>query len=294
MAIRTFKRFFLYSFVLFVSACAGDIGLARKAEVDILRQESYAAKRDVAELKRSVSALQNELSELRKNTPSEESLGAIRQSQTSLFTQVSELLKESQLLRGRFDEYKFFMDKRLKEIASDSELLKARSEGASGAGDIKIRVEKLESELRAMQERLSSMQGGAETPQDSDKSSPEKTYEAALALFKERKYPDARKMLESLLKEHPSHSLAGNARFWVGETYYEEKDYDNAILTYEEVLEKHKKSPKAPAAMLKQAYAFLELRDRKAARGILKELVDKYPDTEQAKAAAERLKKLKD
>ena len=44
--------------------------------------------------------------------------------------------------------------------------------------------------------------------------------------------------------------------------------------------------------MLKQGYAFIELNDKANARLILKEVVKKYPKSNEAKIAAEKLKGL--
>ena len=45
-------------------------------------------------------------------------------------------------------------------------------------------------------------------------------------------------------------------------------------------------------AVLKQGFAFAELHDRLDARLILQELVDRFPDTEEAAKAKQRLKSL--
>jgi tol-pal system protein YbgF len=95
--------------------------------------------------------------------------------------------------------------------------------------------------------------------------------------------------METFLKRYPGHELAVNATYWVGEAYFGEKKYENAILQFQEVVQKHGSHPKAAAALLKQGLAFKALGDDKNARVILRQVVERFPKTEEAKKASERL-----
>lgn len=297
------KKSAFWLLLLFMTACASDIGLMKKSDLDTLKQDSTQTKRDIDDLRRSLYSVQSEVADLKGKLPEEKSLVALRDSQASLFSQVSELLREVQVLNGRFDENKYFMDRYLKETSTDIEVIKSRLDSISAAVDragieaVRARLQSIDAELTRLKERLSAVETAKEAERKEaapKKATPEEAYRAALNTFKNKKYSETRQKMETFLRDFPEHNLAGNARFWIGETYYAEKDFDDAILTYEEVLQKHGDNPKVPAAMLKQAYAFLELKDKKAARGILKELIERYPESEQAKAAKEKLKKLSD
>jgi tol-pal system protein YbgF len=119
---------------------------------------------------------------------------------------------------------------------------------------------------------------------------PKEMYDDAYDTFKKKQYKVARNKMEAFLKAFPDHKLAGNAQYWIGETFFAEKSYDNSILAYEEVFEKYPKNSKVPAAMLKQAFAFLQLGDKKAAKGILKGIIEKHPKSDVIKAAKKTLK----
>ncbi len=99
--------------------------------------------------------------------------------------------------------------------------------------------------------------------------------------------------MQKFMEAFPKHSLAGNAQFWIGETYYNEHDYASAILAYEEVLKKYKNNRKVPAAMLKQGFAFSHMGENEAARAILRDVVAKYPGTDIAEAAKKKLDAIK-
>ena len=77
--------------------------------------------------------------------------------------------------------------------------------------------------------------------------------------------------------------------YWVGEAFFGEKKYENAILQFQEVVQNHRSHPKAAAALLKQGLAFRALGDDKNARVILQQVVERYPNSDEAKKAKERL-----
>jgi tol-pal system protein YbgF len=117
-------------------------------------------------------------------------------------------------------------------------------------------------------------------------------YASAKKMFDEGDKADARNQFEELIKKYPKSDMAGNARFWIAESYYSEKWFEKAILEYQKVLENYPNSNKTAAARLKQGYAFAELGEKANARLILNELLKKHPDSNEAKFAKEKLKSL--
>jgi tol-pal system protein YbgF len=240
------------------------------------------------------------------NLPSEEAIKQIRQSQADMLTQISELLRDLQVLTGRFEESRYFTDKFLNETSAEVEVLKIKVDAATGgltkkeSEELITRIAGIEAQLSSIDKRLAAIEKTtgklpsrkADKKPKPKKETPEDIYEAALDTYKKNKYGEARQMMAAFIKEYPDNKLAGNAQFWIAETYYADKDYADAILAYEDLLQKYKGHGKIPAALFKQALAFLEMGDEKAARGILRELVENHPDAEQAKTAKEKLNKL--
>jgi tol-pal system protein YbgF len=266
-------------------------------------------KKDIQELQRNVFVLQSDISDLKTKIdklPSDEAMTQIRQSQADLLTQVQDLLRQVQVLTGRFEESRYFTDKLLNDTAADMEVLKTRVDDATGgmtkkqAEDLISRVEGIEETMASLDERLAAIEQATgqlpaeatEKEPEPKEESPEDVYEAALDTYTNNDFKDARRMMEAFIEEYPDHKLAGNAQFWIADAYYSEKEYADAILAYEDLLQKYKGHAKIPAALLKQALAFLEMGDEKAAIGILRELIENHPDSEQAKTAKEKLSTL--
>lgn len=117
-------------------------------------------------------------------------------------------------------------------------------------------------------------------------------YEQAKKTFDAGDMEAARIQFENFINTFPESSYAGNARFWIADSYYVEKWYEKAILEYQKVLEQYPDSNKTAAARLKQGYAFAELGENANARLILNELIARYPDSREAEFAKTKLKTL--
>jgi tol-pal system protein YbgF len=139
---------------------------------------------------------------------------------------------------------------------------------------------------------------GAAVPENGDGQAPtmpvsdKAAYEQAKKTFDDGDMETARIQFENFINTFPKSSYAGNARFWIADSYYVEKWYEKAILEYQKVLEQYPDSNKVAAARLKQGYAFAELGEKANARLILNELVTRYPDSREATFAREKLKQL--
>ena len=99
-------------------------------------------------------------------------------------------------------------------------------------------------------------------------------------------------LFEAFLRTYPASEYADNARYWIGESYYQQGDYERAILEYEKVLQQYPKGDKVPHALLKQGFAFLNLGDQVDAKLLFQKVIKEYPQSPQAEIAAKKLKVL--
>jgi tol-pal system protein YbgF len=120
-----------------------------------------------------------------------------------------------------------------------------------------------------------------------------KSYEAALNQFKAANYAGSIAGFKNFLKTYPGSSLASNAQYWIGYSYYALKDYKSALSQQQKLIGSYPQSAKVPDALLNMASSQLETDDTGAARKTLEEIVNKHPGTNAAKIAAKRLAALK-
>jgi tol-pal system protein YbgF len=91
----------------------------------------------------------------------------------------------------------------------------------------------------------------AAAPADLPNGTPQEQYNYAFGLLRRADYPGAEQALKGFVKKYPNDALAGNAQYWLGETYYVRKDYENAATAFALGYQKYPKSSKAADNLLK-------------------------------------------
>lgn len=148
--------------------------------------------------------------------------------------------------------------------------------------DIDTRLRKLE------QPRESSAEKAPDAPASAEET---KAYEAALNQFKLGNYPLAISALQGLQVTFPNGRLAPNAQYWIGMAYGAQRDYRNAIAAQQKLIAAWPEDPKAPDAMLNIANSQEALGDRRSAQKTLEGLAERYPASQAAASAKQRLQK---
>jgi tol-pal system protein YbgF len=117
----------------------------------------------------------------------------------------------------------------------------------------------------------------------------QRAYDAALDQFKRGDYQGAITGFTAFVKTNPRSALAPSAQYWIGNAHFARKDYKAAIASQRQLLLAWPDSPKVPDALLNVASAQSELGDSAAARRTLEELIGKFPQSDAAAKAKQRL-----
>ncbi len=121
----------------------------------------------------------------------------------------------------------------------------------------------------------------------------ETLYNRAFDALKAARYPEAIEGMKVFLAAHPQHPLADNAQYWLGQTYYLSRDYERAVEAFSAVGGRSPDRSKAPDALLKKGLSEIELKRNDDARRSFGELLQRYPDSDAARTAADALQKLR-
>lgn len=116
-------------------------------------------------------------------------------------------------------------------------------------------------------------------------------YETAYGYMLQQDYGAAEIAFRDFLERYPQDPLAGNAQYWLGETYYLRGEYKTAASAFLEGYEKHRRNAKAPNSLLKLAMSLDRMGQRDAACSSYSELSAQYPnapDDIRRQASAER------
>ncbi len=123
--------------------------------------------------------------------------------------------------------------------------------------------------------------------------SPQESYDLAYGLILRRDYVGAQKAFREFLDIYGDTSLAGNAQYWLGESYYSRRQYRQAADAFLAGYTKYAKSGKAPGSLLKLGMTLFKLRQKEAGCASLAELSRKFPRAPKAlkkRAVRERIR----
>jgi len=102
-------------------------------------------------------------------------------------------------------------------------------------------------------------------------------YNDAFKKLQDGDYADAERGFKAFLQSNTRHVLAGNAQYWLGETYYARRDYQNAMTAFAEGFKVYKTSPKGPDNLLKLGITLAVLNRKSDACAVFARFNQDYP-----------------
>jgi tol-pal system protein YbgF len=105
----------------------------------------------------------------------------------------------------------------------------------------------------------------------------EQLYHDAFKLLQDGDYAGAEKSFKTFVQRNPQHPLAGNAQYWLGETYYARRDYQNAAVSFAEGYKVYKTSPKGPDNLLKLGITLNAINKKQEACAVFARFNQDYP-----------------
>ena len=134
--------------------------------------------------------------------------------------------------------------------------------------------------FKDLETQLLKLQTPSQTTQKEEKTqelTPKQEYEAAYAILKKNDFPNAEQAFINFIKKYPKEELAGNAQYWLGETYFVRKNYDKAAVAFAEAYQKYPTNYKAPDNFLKLGLSMKELGKKDEACAVFKNYAKEYP-----------------
>jgi tol-pal system protein YbgF len=198
-----------------------------------------------------------------------------------LFTQVEQLKSDVAKLRGQIEVVIYEQEQQQKRqrdlyVDLDSRLRKLESgpAPAAAAGDAPGAVAPVPPPV---------------VPSAPAVVSEQKAYDVALDQFKAGSYAAAIAGFGAFVKTFPKSALAPSAQYWIGNAQYAQRDFRGAIANQRQLIATYPDSLKVPDAMLNIATAQLDLGEAAASRRTLEDLVAKFPKSDAAVKAKQRL-----
>lgn len=133
----------------------------------------------------------------------------------------------------------------------------------------------------AQQGQLGTLKSGQQTAaatQAPSAADPQRQYEQAFDLLRQSNYDAAERAFTDFLAKNKSHSLAGNAQYWLGETYFVRNRFAEAAKAFADGVQTYPKNNKAPDNLLKLGMSLALLKQTSDACVAYKQLGVRYPD----------------
>ncbi|MGQ9853644.1 MAG: tetratricopeptide repeat protein [Candidatus Oleimicrobiaceae bacterium] len=156
---------------------------------------------------------------------------------------------------------------------------------------LRSEIAKKEERIDELQRELRELKTAAAVPTAAPAGGFEDSYRQALQTYESRQYRQAITMFEALLAAQPTHKLADNCQYWIGECHYALGEYEQAIADFQKVFGLGDGN-KRDAAQLKLGLCYLRLGDKLRAKEELQRLLVEYPKSEFAPRAQSLLDRL--
>ncbi len=255
------RSIFLGLIVIFTSCTPFWAGNEMRDDIDQLRS-------DQAILNQNLVAKESELTDMIANARAET-------------TQLNQVLKEATALLQR-NSADFGVE--MEQIRRDIETIRGRTD------QIKFSLVKMENALKLFKEDtdIRFTETKTEVPvSEAD------LFSKGEGLFSQKKYQDARVILESYVTKYPKTKNAPAAYFYLGESLFMQGKYVNAVGAYEEILKSHFSSRYADDATFRIGDAFSKLKKCKEAAIFYDSVVQDFKRSSFQKKAKQKFKKAK-
>lgn len=268
------KKYWLFIFVFFLAVAS----TAKAQDVSVLQQELEDMREDIKILQRR--AYNNE-------------------DKGDTVVQVSRLDEQVRSTSGKLDELEYKikqLDEKIDMINRDIDvrikLLEGKKIDSSVSANMPDNTPKFAAPVAvdAPQSIVGgSISGGELRPAKGD-SAPE-IYQAGLEALKANQYAEAEKAFTKVVTRFSGDRLAGNAQYWLGETFYARQEYDKAAIAFAKGYQQYHDNAKAADSLLKLGMSMKALKKNKEACAAFVSLPTEFPKAEKNvkdRAAAEK------
>jgi tol-pal system protein YbgF len=250
---------------------------------------ALAVNRELVELQTQVQQLQDQITNLKQSL--DERMGVIK----NLMDQNTDSINK---VTGAITNIQVNLQKQQSDTNNHVDQLSGQLQALNDSLDeLKARLGKVTKQLEDMQSAQQSLaaqasQAQQQAAQQAAVPPPDVLYNNALRDYNGGNTDLARQEFGDYIKNYPNTDLAGNAYFYLAELDFHAANYPQAIKGYDQVLQTFPDGTKAASAELKKGFALLETGQKDAGITALRHVVQRYPRTNEAVQAKDRLRKL--
>jgi len=250
---------------------------------------AYGANKDLIELQTQVTQLQQQMTAMKQSF--DERMGVMK----NLLDHNADVANKVSAAIG---ELQASINKQQQDRAGQVDQISGQIQALNDTMDeLKVRLAKLSKQfedMQAAQQSLAAQQAQAQQQQQAMASAPppDVLYNNALRDYNGGNNDLSTQEFNDYIKFYPNTDLAGNSYFYLAEIQFKAGDFQNAVTNYELVLQNFPGGNKAASAQLNKGLALLELGKQDEGVQELKHVIQRYPRTNEALQAKEKLRKV--
>ncbi|HMH00322.1 MAG TPA: tetratricopeptide repeat protein [Terriglobales bacterium] len=254
-----------------------------------LAAPAWGVSREIVQLQTQVQALQDQMTHMQQSF--DERMGVMK----NLVEQSTDSMNK---VAASVTELQGTLQKQQTDTGAHVDQLSGQIQALNDTLDeLKARLAKVSKQLEDMQAAQQNVaaQQSQQTQQQQQQAQappPDVLYNNALRDYNAAKNDLAAQEFADYVKYYPNTDLAGNAYFYLADLEFRQGNYQQAVKDYDQVLQNFPTGNKAPAAQLKKGFALLELGQKDSGIAELRRLIQRYPRSNEALQARDRLRKL--
>ena len=254
-----------------------------------LATPAWGVSREIVQLQTQVQALQDQMTHMQQSF--DERMGVMKNLVEQSTDSMNKVASSVTDLQGSLQKQQTDTGAHVDQISGQIQALNDTLD------ELKARLAKVSKQLEDMQAAQQNVaaQQSQQTQQQQQQAQappPDVLYNNALRDYNAAKNDLAAQEFADYVKYYPNTDLAGNAYFYLADLEFRQGNYQQAVKDYDQVLQNFPTGNKAPAAQLKKGFALLELGQKDSGIAELRRLIQRYPRSNEALQAKDRLRKL--
>lgn len=270
---------------------------------------AFAQKREVVELQRDVSLLQDQVRSLQRSQDEkiaalqvliQQTLDNVAKTNTSVAVLANQLQGAMKEQQTSVSAPVAGLGAKIDQMAEDFRAVR------ESVLDMNSRIGKLDAKLSDLQNAITISKNPAPPPTGAGVSTAPPTissgppagmqadamYTNAYRDYQGGNYDLAIQEFSDYVKYYNQTQYAPNAQFYIGDIYLRKSDFENAVQAFDAVLEKYSENNKTPDAHYMKGIALLRQNKRDAAAREFREVASRYPNSDVAPKAQQQLRQL--
>ena len=250
---------------------------------------AWGISREIVQLQTQVQALQDQMTHMQQSF--DERMGVMKNLVEQSTDSMNKVAASVTDLQGTLQKQQTDSGTHVDQLSGQIQALNDTLD------ELKARLAKVSKQLEDMQAAQQNVaaQQSQQTQQQQQQTQappPDVLYNNALRDYNAAKNDLAAQEFADYVKYYPNTDLAGNAYFYLADLEFRQGNYQQAVKDYDQVLQNFPTGNKAPAAQLKKGFALLELGQKDSGIAELRRLIQRYPRSNEALQARDRLRKL--